>query len=171
DQFHPAVMRSIPALIVPFRMIRAEHLVLRALPALTSLNPTALVKRNRRNLLRLWLRAEVRVLRFDLLHLLRVRLLRLGPRISLCVLLAGCRSWRSCTGFSQRLLHTLLVLLNLLLPAVGWHSGRLTGHSRSRRVSIRRFLMRPSLPAFSSTRLIRRSTGRLTGNICFWRGR
>src|SRR5437660_5514724 len=90
DQLHTVVMRSIPALIVPFRMIRAEYFVLWTLPAFASLNPTALIKRNRRNLLRLWLRTEVRVLRFDLLHLLRVRLLRRASPFSLRVLLAGC---------------------------------------------------------------------------------
>ena len=83
----------IPALIVPFRMIRAKYLVLLTLPAITSFNPVILVEGNRRNLLRLWLRAEVCVLRFDLLHLLRVRLLRLGSRISLRVLLASCQRW------------------------------------------------------------------------------
>src|SRR5207245_11701522 len=92
DQLHAAVMRSIPALIVPFRMLRAEYCILRTLPAITSFNPIILVEGNRRTLLRLWLRTEVRVLRFDLLHLLRVRLLRLGPHISLRSLLAGCRN-------------------------------------------------------------------------------
>ena len=85
-------MRVIPSLIVPFRMIRAEYLIMLTLPAITSLNPIILVEGNRRNLLRLRLRTEVRVLRFDLLHLLRIRLLRLGPRISLRILLAGSRS-------------------------------------------------------------------------------
>ena len=85
-------MRSIPALIVPFRTIGAEYLVLRTLPLFASLNPIILVEGNRRNLLRLWLRTEVRVLRFNLLHLLRIRFLRLGPHISLRVLLAGCRT-------------------------------------------------------------------------------
>src|SRR5258708_21963820 len=111
-------MRVIPTLVVPFRMIRAECFVLRTLPAIASLNPIILVVGNRRNLLRLWLRTEVRVLRFDLLHLLRIRLLRTGPRISLRILLAGCRSWRSYTGRRRGLLHTLLPLLSLLLPAV-----------------------------------------------------
>jgi len=51
-------MRSIPALIVPFRMIRTEYFVLLTLPAIASLNPIVLVERDRRNLLRLWLRIE-----------------------------------------------------------------------------------------------------------------
>ncbi len=69
-------MRVIPSLIVPFRMIRAEYFVLLTLPVFASLNPIILIVGNRRNLLRLWLRTEVRVLRFNLLHLLRIRLLR-----------------------------------------------------------------------------------------------
>ena len=48
-----------------------------------------LVESNRRNLLRFWLCTEARVLRFDLLHLLRFRLFRLGARISLHILLAS----------------------------------------------------------------------------------
>ena len=43
------------------------------------------------NLLRLWLCTEARVLRFDLLHLLRIWLLRLGTCIRLRIL-------RACTG-------------------------------------------------------------------------
>ena len=62
------------------------------LPAIASLNPIILVVGNRRNLLRLRLRTKVRVLRFDLLHLLRIRLLRLGPRVRLRILLAGSRN-------------------------------------------------------------------------------
>jgi len=96
-------MRMIPALIVPLRMIRAEYLVMLTLPAITSFNPMVLIESNRLNLLRLWLCAETRVLRFDLLHLLRIGLLPLSPRFSLRVLLAGCRS---CAGFSRGLLHT-----------------------------------------------------------------
>src|SRR5206468_6534141 len=177
DQLHTIVMRVIPALIVPFRMIRAKYFVLRTLPVFGSLNPIILVVGNRRNLLRLRLRTEVRVLRFDLLHLLRVRLLRLAPSVSLRVLLTACQTWRSCTGRRsrtsscvrpRRLLHTLLPLLNLLLAAMRRHS---SGNIRSRRVSISRFLVRPTLAAFSSTRLIRRAAGRLTGNIRFWGGR
>src|SRR6266511_5372108 len=85
-------MRSIPALIVPFRMIRAEYFVLRTLPLIASLNPIVLVEGNRRNLVRLWLRAEIRVLRFDLLHLLRIGLCLLPARhLCLRFLLAGCR--------------------------------------------------------------------------------
>src|SRR5262249_29674774 len=117
-------MRMIPASIVPFRMVRTEYFVLGALPVFASFNPMVLVESDRLNLLRLWLCTEARVLRFDLLHLLRSRLLRLGPRISLHVLLAGCRS---CAGFSHRLLHTLtLFALNLLLPAMCRHSCRTT---------------------------------------------
>src|SRR5438876_3334299 len=92
DQLHTVVTRSIPSLIMPFRMIRAEYLVMLTLPAITSFNPMVLVESNRLNLLRLWLCAEARVLRFDLLHLLRIGLLPLGPRFSLRVLLAGCRN-------------------------------------------------------------------------------
>src|SRR4029077_19331315 len=92
DQLYTVVMRSIPALIVPFRMIRAEHFVLRTLPLFASLNPIILIVRNRRNLLRLRLRTKVRMLRLDLLHLLLIRLLRLGPRITLHILVAGGRS-------------------------------------------------------------------------------
>src|SRR4029077_20384858 len=72
DQGHIRVMRMIPALIVPFRMIRTKCFVVVALPAIASLNSIVLVEGNRRNLLRLWLRTEVHVLRFDLLHLLRI---------------------------------------------------------------------------------------------------
>src|SRR5207249_5145644 len=89
DQGHLGVMRMVPALIVPFRMIRTEYFVSRTLPLFASLNPIILVVGNRRNLLRLWLRTEVRVLRFDLLHLLWSRLLRSGARISLRILPAG----------------------------------------------------------------------------------
>src|SRR6266550_1036534 len=157
----------IPPLIVPFRMVRTEYLVMLALPAITSFNPMVLVESNRLNLLRLWLCAETRVLRFDLLHLLRIGLLPLGPRFGLRVWLAGCRS---CAAFSRRLLHTLtlLPLLNLLLlPLLRRHSRRMTGNIRSRRWSIPRFLVRAILPAFSSTGLIRRFIGRFTGDVRF----
>src|SRR5206468_7035364 len=97
DQGHLGVMRMVPALIVPFRMIGAEYFVSRTLPLFASLNPIILVVGNRRNLLRLWLRTEVRVLRFNLLNLLRIRLLRLRPCVSLRILLACCRDLRSCT--------------------------------------------------------------------------
>src|SRR6266850_4261700 len=154
----------IPPLIVPFRMIRAEYLVMLTLPAITSFNPMVLVESNRLNLLRLWLCAETSMLRFDLLHLLRIGLLLpLGARTSLRVLLAGCRS---CAGFSRGLLHTLslLPLLNLLLlPLLRRHSRRMTGNIRSRRGSIPRFLVLAILPAFSSTGLVRRFIGRFTG--------
>src|ERR1700757_787603 len=162
-------MRTIPALVVPFWMIRTEYFVLVALPALASFNPMVLVESNRRNLLWLWLCTETRVLRLDLLNLLRIRL-RLGPRFSLRVLLTHCRS---CTSFSRGLLHTLtlLSLLNLLLPACRRHSCRLTGNIRSRRRSICRFLLRLILPAFSSTRLIRPFSGRFRGGVRFLRVR
>src|SRR5437773_12478106 len=67
DQGHLGVMRMVPALIVPFRMIRTEYFVLLTLPAIASLNPIILVVGNRRNLLRLWLCVEFRVLLFILL--------------------------------------------------------------------------------------------------------
>src|SRR4029453_8252736 len=70
DQLHAAVTRSIPALIAPFRTIRAEYFVLRTLPLFAPLNPITLVEANRRNLLRLWLRAEISVLRFVFLPVL-----------------------------------------------------------------------------------------------------
>jgi hypothetical protein len=64
---------------------------LRTLPPIASFNPTVLVKGNRWNLLRLWLRTKIRVLRLDLLHLLRFGLGLLPARhISLSPLLAGC---------------------------------------------------------------------------------
>src|SRR5436189_4935462 len=124
-------MRSIPALVVPFRMIRAEYLVLRALPLIASLNPISLVEGNRRNLVRPWLGAEIRVLLFDLLrllldllHLLRVGLLCPACHVSPGVLLAGCRNCRSgsscrrcwgstgrCLGVCGRRLHSCPALL------------------------------------------------------------
>src|ERR1700680_2550660 len=97
DQLDAAVMRPVPALLVPFRTIRAEYFVLRTLPPFASLNPIALAKRDRRNLLRLWLRMKTRVLRPDLLNLLRLRLLRRARPFSSRVLRAGCRKWRSYT--------------------------------------------------------------------------
>src|SRR5204863_9293764 len=102
DQLNTIVVRVIPALIVPFRMIRAEHFVLRTLPMFGSLNPIILVVGNRRNLLRFWLRTEVRVLRFNLLHLLRSRLLRLAPSIRLHILLASYLPRRSGTCRASR---------------------------------------------------------------------
>src|SRR4030095_6570210 len=160
----------VPARIVPFRMVRTEHFILLTLPAIASFNTMVLVESNRLNLLRLRLRLEVRALRFDLLHLLRSRLLHLGPCISLRVLLASCRSRRSCAGFSHRLLHTLtlLPLLNLFLPAMRRHSRCTTRDIRSRRTSICRFLVRATFPAFSSTRLIRCFAGRFSGGVRFW---
>src|SRR6476469_8028625 len=147
-------------------MIRTEYLVLVTLPAIASFNPMVLVESNRLNLLRLWLCAETRVLRFDLLHLLRIGLLPLCPRPSLRVLLAD---YRSCAGFSRGLLHSLslLSLLNLILPGFRRHSRRMTGHIRTRRGSIPRFLMSPILGAFSSAGLIRRCIGRFTGDVSF----
>src|SRR6476646_8871953 len=70
DQLHAIVMRVVPAPIVPFRMIRAEYFVLPTLPLVASLDPIILGERDRRNLLWLRLRLEVRVLCLDLLHLL-----------------------------------------------------------------------------------------------------
>src|SRR5439155_10261164 len=109
DQLHAVVTRPIPTLIVPFRMIRAEYVVLRTLPLIASLNPIVLIVGNRRNLLRLWLRTKVRVLRLDLLslrldllHLLRVRFLRRGRRTSRRVLRAGCRNCGSCAYGCRR---------------------------------------------------------------------
>src|SRR5262249_743450 len=168
DQLHTGVMRMIPTRVVPFRVIRTEYFVVRTLPAIASFNPMVLVESNRWNLLRFWLRAKVRVLRFDLLHLLRSRLLRLGFRISLHVLLDACRSWRSCTGFSQGGLPTFPLLDLLLLPDLRRHSCRTTGNIRSRRGSICRFLMSPTLPAFSCTALSRHFTGRFSGDVRLW---
>src|SRR5438552_15431177 len=174
DQLHAVVMRSVPALIVPFRTIRAEYFVLRTLPAFASLNPTALVKRHRRNLLRFWLRTEVRVLRFYLLHVLRFGLLRLGPHISLRVLLAGWRnwSWRSCSRFRPRRcrsgfrrclrtwgrrFHSFPALLRLLLRTGRRRAGPLTGNIPFRRGGSCRFLARWSFPALPCTGLSRSS--------------
>src|SRR5947207_2715229 len=132
----------IPARIVPLGTIRTEYFIVRTLPVFASFNPMVLVESNRLNLLRLRLRTKARVLRFNLLHLLRIGLLRLGSRISLHVLLVGWRSRRSFTGFSRRLLHALtwLALLNLLFPAVRRHSRRSTGNIASCLGSICRFL-------------------------------
>ena len=88
-------MRAIPALIVPFRMVGAIYFVLRPLPLLASLDPIARVECDRRNLLRLWLRMKVLVLCLDLLHLLRIRLLRCGGRINRRLCLAGLGNRRS----------------------------------------------------------------------------
>src|SRR5258707_679635 len=38
DQLHPGVVRPIPTLVMPFRVIGAEYFILRTPPALTSLN-------------------------------------------------------------------------------------------------------------------------------------
>src|SRR5207237_10695673 len=92
---------------MPFRAIGTEYLILRTLPALTSLNPIVLVVSDGRNLLRLWLRTKTRVLRLDLLHFLRIGL-GLRPRryltlpllrrsVSLSVSLGGCRYSRCST--------------------------------------------------------------------------
>src|ERR1700745_3313156 len=128
-------MRMIPARIVPFRMIGTKYFVLVALPVLTSFDMMVLVESNRLNLLRFWLRMEVCVLRFDLLHLLRFWLLPLRSRISLHVLLTAGGNWRSmgrgCRRISRcllrrsGLLHTLVPLLSLLLlPGLRRHSRR-----------------------------------------------
>src|SRR5438876_12191493 len=160
-------MRSIPALIVPFRMIRTEYFVLRTLPAITSLNPIILIIGNRRNLLRLWLCTEVRVLRFDLLHLLRIRLLLCARRFNSLV---GWRSWswRSCSrrrlcrsGFRrcfciwERRFHSFPAFLRLLFRTGRRRTGRLTGNIRFRCGS--RFRARWSLSALSCTGLSRSS--------------
>src|SRR5439155_23704052 len=129
-------------------------------------------KRNRRNLLRFWLRTEVRVLRFDLLHLLRIGLLRLGPHISLHVLLAGWGNWRSCSRFRPsrcrsgfrrclrtwgRRFHSFPALLRLLLRTGRRRAGRLTGNIPFRRGGSCRFLARWSFPALPCTGLSRSS--------------
>ena len=88
-------MGLIPALIVPFRMIRTKYFVLVTLPV-RSFNAMVLVESNRWNLLRFWLRTKVRVLRFDLLHLLRSGLFPCACSSGLCVLLATCRRWLGC---------------------------------------------------------------------------
>src|SRR5213592_2254591 len=160
---------------MPFRMIRAEYLVMLTLPAITSFNPIILVESNRLNLLRLWLRTETRVLRFDLLHLLRIGLLPLGPRFSLRVLLAGWRSWswRSCSRFRPRRcrsgfrrclrtwgrrFHSFPALLRLLLRTGRRRADRLTGNIPFRRGSSCRFLARWSFPALRCTGLSRSSS-------------
>src|SRR5260370_38248543 len=97
----------IPPLIVPLGLIRTEHLVMLALPAITSFNPMVLIESNCLNLLRLWLCAETRVLRFDLLHFCRIGLLPLSPRFILRFLLARCRS---CAGFTRVLFRSLPLL-------------------------------------------------------------
>src|SRR5438067_2701737 len=109
DQLHARVTRPIPTLVVPFRMIRAEYFVLRAPPLIGSLNSIILLEANRRYLIRPWLCAEIRVLLFDLgclpldlLHLLRLHLLRRGGCTSLRALLAGCRYCRPRTGSRSR---------------------------------------------------------------------
>ena len=161
-------MRSIPALIVPLRMIRTEYFILLALPVVAVPNVMILIERNWRNLLRLWLCPEVSVLRFDLLHLLGIGLLRLGPGISLCLLLACCRNRRTRICHCPRwMFHTLLPLLNLLLFAVHRHFRRMTGNIRFCRGSICRFPALPSLPAFFGTCFIPRFTGRFSGGIRF----
>src|SRR5262249_35821081 len=121
-------MRCVPARIVPLRLIRTEYFVLLTLPAIASFNPIVLVESNRRNLLRLRQRAEVRVLRLDLLHLLRSRLLHRSRSFGLCVLLASCRRNLNCIRPSSRRTSrrfrrrswafcTFLLLLSLLLRA------------------------------------------------------
>ena len=75
DQLHAAVMRPVPALVVAFRMIRAKHFVLLALPTIASFNSITRIERDRRNHIRPRLRVEIYVLRLDLLHLLRIGLL------------------------------------------------------------------------------------------------
>ncbi len=157
----------IPTLIVPFWTIRPEYFVLRTLPRFASLNPAILVKRNRLNLLRLRLCTEVRVLRFDLLHLLWFWLFRLGSRRSLRGLLAGWRSWswpswrrlrtrrrrrwRSRCLCRSRALHAFPPLLSLLLRTRRGRAGLLTGHTSFLRGRSCRLLSRWSCSAFSCT--------------------
>ncbi len=145
-------------------MIRAEYFVLRTLPVITSLNPIILFVGNRRNLLRFWLRTEVRVLRFDLLHLLRIGLFRLGPRISLHILLAGCRTYSTCRSCIRRCWISRCLcrrgaafcfspLLNSLLPRSGrLRACRLTGNIRF--LTGGRLMVFCSFLAFSCTGLI-----------------
>src|SRR5438874_74375 len=162
---------------MPFRMIRAEYVVLRTLPLIASLNPIVLIVCDRRNLLRFWLRAEVRVLRLNLLHLLRIGLGLLPARhISLCVLLAGSRCWssthrtrgrcRSRCRSSGCFRSTSLHPFPRLLRAGRGTGGRLTGNIRSRLGAGPRFLARFALSALSCAALGRHTGGRLTGNIC-----
>src|SRR5213076_665745 len=77
--------------------------VMLTLPSIASFNAMALVERNGWNLLWLRLRTEIRMLRFDLLHLLRIGLVRLAAHSNLGILLASrgillpcLRIWRSC---------------------------------------------------------------------------
>src|SRR6266540_6603179 len=163
-------MRSIPALIVPFRMIRAEYFVLRTLPLIASLNPIVLVEGNRRNLVRLWLCAEIRVLRFDLLHLLRIGLGLLPARhLCLRVLLAGCRACWSCACGRRRCrssgchcvrpmpLFTFSSLLHLFLCPGRRSAGRLTGNICCRLGAGLRF--RVAFPPLCPRWLVRRTGG------------
>src|SRR5205823_15134115 len=125
----------------------------RTLPLIASLNPIVLVVGDRRNLLRLWLRAEscvllfdLRCLRLDLLHLLRLHLLRRGRRTRLRGGLARCRNCWSCT--CRR---------------------RSTHCSRCRRCRSSGCFRRTSLHPFSRLLCAGRGTGgRLTGNIRSW---
>src|SRR5262245_64635550 len=77
----------VPIAIVPLRIVGTEDLILRALPLLASADAAALIERYRRDLIRFWLRAKTRVLRFDSLDPLRIRsflriqLVRLGVRL------------------------------------------------------------------------------------------
>src|ERR1700730_11033613 len=179
-------------------MIRAEYFVLWTLPPIASLNTIVLVERDRRSLLRLWLCMKIRVLRLDLPHLLRLRLLRRPHPFSSRVLLAGCRNWRSCTcrscrcrSSTRRCLRVCAsaprafsALFRLVLAAGRCTGGRLTGNVRS--WGRRRFLGRPTLSAFSCTRLIRSAAlfhragwlrdcllrlGRVRPGLCFGRVR
>src|ERR1043165_2847827 len=168
-------MRMIPPLIMQFRMIGTEYCVLVALPVFASFNVMVLVESNRLNLLRFWLRVEVCVLRFDLLHLLWFGLFRLYSRISLGVLLARCRRWlhficlssrrisrcfRCCGGF----VHTFSLLLSLLCPLLLslLFPFLLSLLLRIGCRSVCRFPVRATLFVLSDAALIGRSASRLT---------
>src|SRR5262249_52836935 len=114
DQLDSSITRSIPTLIVPFRMIRTEYFVLRTLPALAAFDPIVRVECHGRS--NIWFRLgfETSVLLFDLLNLLCLHLLAASANRALgrsCACSGwtsgGCcaRSWRhtrrgscSCSG-------------------------------------------------------------------------
>src|SRR5262245_28338878 len=154
----------IPALIVPFRMIRTKYFVLVTLPVFASFNAMVLVKSNRWDLLRFWLRTKVRVLRFDLLHLLRSGLFPCACSSGLCVLLATCGRWLGCIRLSCRRISRCFRGLS---RAFGIFPLLLSLLVLTRFQSIRRLIARPSLSVFSSIRLVRPSASRLTRRITF----
>src|SRR5262249_12479874 len=75
DQLDSSITRSIPALIVPFRMIGTEHFVSRPYPALAACDPIGRVECHGRSNIRFRLGFETSVLLFDLLDLLRLHFL------------------------------------------------------------------------------------------------